>query len=175
MLGDAFKTSAVRRHKSGELDNLLIVTAPHERMVLVCLILSVFAIGAWAVFGGVDRVISFDCVVHRPAPDQPWRATARVAPTIAQFIDSGMAARVEVIASGGATLELQGEVAPPDGVPLSEDFAARLLWPVDNARRIDIAVASIDSALPVPEGSRCRVSISLGRQSIASILGFKLS
>ena len=175
MLIDAFETASARRHKGREVENLLIVTAPRERMVLGCLVLFLLGVVAWAAFGGVDRVVSFDGIIHRPVPEQPWRTTLRIAPTIAQLIDSGMGARIEVMPPGGAALELRGEVVPPAGTPLREEFAARLPWPVDNARRIDIAIVGTDAALPVPEGSPCRVSISLGRQSIASLLSFRPS
>lgn len=176
MFGSVFETVAARRHKGREVDNLLIVTAPHERMVLGCLALFMLAVAVWVVFGGVDRIVSFDCVIHRPVPDQPWRATLRAAPTVAQVIDSGMAARIEVPASGGGTPpELRGEVVPPTRAPLREELAVRLPWPVDNARRIDIDIADTGAALLMTEGSRCRVRISLGRQSIADLLGFRPS
>ena len=173
MLSDEFKPAAARRHKGREVDNLLIITAPRERMVLVCLALSVLAAVVWVAFGSVDRIVSFDCVIHRSAPDRPWRATLMAAPTVAQFIDSGMAARVEVVASGRAAPALQGKVVQPAEVCLREELAARLPWPGDGARRIDIDIAG--AAFPAQEGSRCRVSIPLGRQSIADLLGFRPS
>lgn len=175
MLSNVFDTVAARRHKGREVDNLLIVTAPHERMVLGCLMLFVLAAAVWAALGSVDRVVSFDCTPHRPASDQPWRATLWVAPTIAQSIDPGMAAQFEMAASDGATLKLQGKVVPTAKAALSQGFAARLAWPVGDARRIDIDITGTgaDAALPVTASGRCRVSISLGRQSIADLLGFK--
>lgn len=175
MVGDVFETVAARRHKGREVGSLLIVTTPRERMLLGCLVLFMLAIAVWTVFGGVDRVVSFDCVIHRPVPDRPLGATLQIAPTVAQGIKSGMAARIEIVSTGGATQELRGEVVPPAETPLREGLAARLPWPVDNAQRIDIAILGADAAISVTKGSRCRASISLGRHSIADLLGFKPS
>lgn len=173
MLGGEFETAAVHRHKSREVDDLLVVTTPRETSVLGCLLLLVLAAVVWAAVGGVDRVVSFDGVIHRSAPDRSWRATLLVAPAVAQSIDSGMAARIEVVAPDGTTRVLQGEVILPAAAPLRQDHAARLPWPVGGARRIDIAVRDADAAaLEMSHGSPSRVSISLGRQSIAGLLAF---
>jgi len=172
MLDSPFESAAVRRHKDREVDKLLMVSAPRERIVLTCLILFVLAVAALVAVGSVDRTISLDGVVYRAAPDRPRQIALRVAPTLAQSSRPGIAAPIEVAAPGGATLQFEGKTAVPVATALSEELAAHLPWPADGARRIDVAVADTGNALPVPEGSTCRVRISLGRQSIASILAF---
>ncbi|MDE0451668.1 MAG: hypothetical protein OXI90_07865 [Gammaproteobacteria bacterium] len=172
MLDSPFESAAVRRHKDREVDKLLIVSAPRERVVLVCLVLFVLAVAALVAVGSVERTISLDGVVYRAAPDQPGRVALRVAPTLGQSIRPGIAATIEVAAPAGATLQFEGKTAAPMATALPEEIAAHLPWPADGARRIDVAIADTGDVLAIPEGSMCRVQISLGRQSIASVLAF---
>ena len=172
MLDSQFESAAVRRHKSREVDKLLIVSAPRERVVLGCLVLFVLAVAALVVVGSVDRTISLDGIVYRTAPDGPGRVALRVAPTLGQSIRPGIAATIEVAAPGGAALQFEGTTAVPVAMALPEELAAHLPWPAGGARRIDVVIADTDDALAVPEGSVCRVQISLGRQSVARILSF---
>ena len=172
MLDSPFESAAVRRHKDREVDKLLIVSAPRERVVLVCLVLFVLAVAALVAVGSVERSISLDGVVYRAAADRPGLVALRVAPTLGQSIRPGIAATIEVAAPGGATLQFEGKTAAPVATALPEETAARLPWPADGAQRIDVAIAATDDAPAVPEGSVCRVQISLGRQSIASVLAF---
>ena len=172
MLDSPFESAAVRRHKDREVDKLLIVSAPRERVVLASLVLFVLAVAALVAAGSVDRTISLDGVVYRASPDQPGRVALRVAPTLGQSIRPGIAVTIEVAAPSGATLQLEGETAVPVATALPEELAAQLPWPADGARRIDVAIADTGDAIAVPEGSLCRVQISLGHPSIASILAF---
>ena len=171
MLDSPFESAAVRRHKDREVDKLLIVSAPRERLVLACLVLFVLAVAALVAVGSVDRTISLDGVVYRAVPDRPGRVALRVAPTLGQSIRPGIAATIEVAAPGGATLQFEGKTVLPVATALPEELAAHLPWPADGARRIDVAIADTD-ALAIPEGSVCQAQISLGRQSIASLLAF---
>lgn len=73
MLDSPFESAAVRRHKDREVDKLLIVSAPRERVVLVCLVLFVLAIAALVAVGSVERSISLDGVsTVRRRMDPGW-------------------------------------------------------------------------------------------------------
>ena len=169
MFDDRLKSNSMRRHKDRDLDKLLIVVAPRESMALGCLVVFMLAFAAWVAFGSVDRVVSLDGVVHRTDTEGSWQATLEVAPALAQAVRPGMAAQVEVVGPDGTLLTLQGEVAPPDATPPPEGVAAQLPRSGDGARRIDVALAP-GAALSALEGSPCRISISLGRQSIVGLL-----
>lgn len=175
MLDDLFESGAVLKHKGRELDKLLIVTAPGERIVLGCLALLLLGVAVVLAGGSVDRVVSLDGVVYHPEPDRSGRVALWVAPTLARSIDPGMAARIEVPSPNGATMHFQGETVAPSVVSLREQLGASLPWPIDGAR-IDVAIVGADAAVsPVPEGSLCRVRVSLGRQSLAGLLAFESS
>ena len=171
MLDNPWDSAAVQRHKKREVEKLLIVSAPRERVVLAYLALFVLAVTSLVAAGSFDRTISLDGIFYRAAPDRVLRVALRVAPTLGQSIRPGIVARIEIVAPGGTTLQFEGETAVPVATALPEELAARLPWPSDGARRIDVAIAATD-APAVPEGTMCRVNISLGRQSIASILAF---
>ena len=48
------------------IDGLLRVTAPHEWAILLGLVLAMAAVGAWGVFGSVERGLRVDCVLIVP-------------------------------------------------------------------------------------------------------------
>ena len=163
-----------RRNKDQEMDKLLVVMPPRERMAFGILLLFVFAAGVWALFGSVIRTVSFDCILHRTVPDRSWQATVLAPPAVARDIVNGMAARIEII-SGTDMLELSGEVVPSPAeyspLPREEGLAAELIRSAAvNWRRIDIAGRQ---AIPVltPE-STCWASIALGRQRIIDLIRF---
>ena len=174
MLNRLLESAAVRTRKKAEVENLLIVTAPRERLLLGVLALFVIFAGAWAVGGSVDRVVYFNGVVYRAEPEQPLRVALRVPPSLAPFVSAGMAARVEVALPDGTARELRGEVLALPTEPLPERIAERLPRPVDDARRIDIGLRIADESIPLDLEDRIsRASISLGRQSILDLLAFR--
>lgn len=174
MLNRLLESAAVRTHKRAEVENLLIVTAPRERFLLSVLGLFVVFAGAWAVVGGVDRVVEFDGVVYRAAPEQPLRVALHVPPTLAGLVSPGMTARVVIATPGAAALELRGDVLALPVEPLPARLAERLSRPVANARRIDVGLRVADETIPPDlEGSISQVSLSLGRQSIIDLLAFR--
>ncbi len=174
MFDQLSKTEAARRHKTREIDKLLIVAAPSERVILACLLVFMLAIVIWLVAGSVERTVSFDGVLYRPAPDYEWQVSLLATPVLARAIESGTQASVEFTSADSQPRKLQGEVAPPADVPLNDSLAIQLPWPGTGARRIDIAIAPPEAEIKAAaEGSPCIVSISLGRHTIASLLAFR--
>ena len=107
----------------------------------------------------------------RNAEDQPLQAVLLVASSMAQRVQPGMRASVEIMMPDGATRRLDGEVASVTAGLLPNWLAA--LWaPVtDSAHRVDVALPRA-SDLSVPDGTPCRVQLVLGRQPLIAILGF---
>lgn len=69
MSGNPFlQESASSRNKFQQLDHLLRVTAPHERMVLAGIGLVMLALVAWALFGSIVRSVTIDGVLIEPGP-----------------------------------------------------------------------------------------------------------
>lgn len=157
----------------GETENLLIVSAPRERLLLGILALFVISVGAWLIVGGVERTVEFDGLVYRVEPEEPMRVALRAPPELAELVSAGMAARVDVAMPGETTLELRGEVLALPVEPPPR-LAERLPRAADGARHIDVGLQIAGETIPPElEGAISRVSILLGRQSIAELLSFR--
>ena len=58
--------AAEAKNEREQLDRLLTVTAPHERLTLGCIGLVVFAFAGWFLFGSVERSVTLDGVLIEP-------------------------------------------------------------------------------------------------------------
>ena len=58
--------AAASRNKRQQLDHLLRMAAPHERVILVGIGVVLLALVAWALFGSIDRSITSDGVLIEP-------------------------------------------------------------------------------------------------------------
>ena len=104
----------------------------------------------------------------RDAEDRPLQAVLRVAPRMAQRIQPGMQASVEVVMPDGATRRLDGEVASVIPGPLPNWLAALRPAVADSAHQVDVVLHQA-SDLSVPDGTLCRIRIVLGRYSPAAL------
>ena len=55
-----------RRGQTEPLDGLLRVTAPHEWMIVVALVLALLGLVFWGLFGSIERSLSSECLLARP-------------------------------------------------------------------------------------------------------------
>ena len=100
----------------------------------------------------------------RDAEDQPLQAVLRVAPRMAQRIQPGMQASVEVVMPDSATHRLQVEVSSVTAGPLPNWLAALQPAVADSVHQVDVVLHQA-SDLSVPGGTLCRIRIVLGRYS----------
>lgn len=67
MFGNPFLDQAANsRNKYQQLDHLLRVTAPHERMILAGIGVVMLALASWALFGSIVRTVTVDGVLFEP-------------------------------------------------------------------------------------------------------------
>lgn len=67
MFGNPFlQESGSSRNKYQQLDHLLRVTAPHERMILAGIGLVMLALVVWALFGSIVRSVTVDGILFEP-------------------------------------------------------------------------------------------------------------
>ena len=190
MFNNPFREQAIAASANRQqLDRLLRVTAPHERIALVAVGLILVGVGAWALFGTIDREVTLNCVLFVPeARDEASRgapmqaedagdhhpgASLLAAPRVARLLHPGMPASVEVQLLDGTTRRLEGSVStvaagwPPAGNPESPGTAAA----VDSMQRIDIELPP-SPGLDLPNGTPCRARMDHGPDSLAELLGF---
>ena len=66
MFGNPFLQESGNRNKYQQLDHLLRVTAPHERVILAGIGLAMLALVAWALFGSIVRSVTVDGILFEP-------------------------------------------------------------------------------------------------------------
>ncbi len=167
MLDNPFRERAIAaRANRQQLDRLLRVTAPRERIALVAVGLILVGVGAWVLFGTIDREVALDCVLLVPesddqvasraddAGDRHLRATLLTAPHVTRSLSRGMQASVEVQLPDGTTLRLEGSVSA-----------------ADSRRQINVDLPPVPD-LDLPNGAPCRARIDRGPYSLTSLLGF---
>lgn len=66
MFGNPFLQESGNRNKYQQLDHLLRVTAPHERVILAGIGLVMLALVAWALFGSIVRSVTVDGILLEP-------------------------------------------------------------------------------------------------------------
>ena len=82
----------ISQGKTERLDVLLQVTAPHEWAILAGLALVLLGVGAWSVFGSIERRLTTECVLVRPGVRHA--VLAELSGTVADvLVDTGDAVR----------------------------------------------------------------------------------
>ncbi len=67
MFNNPFREEAAdARNKRQELDHLLRVTAPHERVIVACIGVVLLAVAGWMLFGSVERSLTLDGLLVAP-------------------------------------------------------------------------------------------------------------
>ncbi|MCY3862008.1 MAG: hypothetical protein OXG30_06085 [bacterium] len=192
MFNNPFREQAIAASANRQqLDRLLRVSAPHERIALGAVGLILVGISAWVVFGDMARAVTGDCVLLVPGPhdeavtsapgypttgdaqDRRLQATLFAAPRVAGFLQPGMSASVEVQLSDGAIHQMEGSVSAiaAGWSPVGDLVPSAATAAADPMRRIEINLPPA-SELDLAHGTPCRARIVHGRYSIATLLGF---
>lgn len=164
MFNNPFRERAIAASANRQqLDRLLRVTAPRERIALIAVGLILAGVGAWLLFGAIDREVALDCVLFVPGPpddasadaedagDRRPRAALLTTPRVARSLHPGMKASVEVQLPDGTTRRLEGTVSA-----------------ASSTRRVDVDLAAAPG-LGLPSGAPCRVRIDRGRHSLLGL------
>jgi len=104
--------AADNKNKRQELDHLLRVTAPHERIILFCIGLVLLALVTWTLFGSITRSVTIEGVLIKPG------ARHEIVTTEPGYL-------VEFLAAPGDRVET-GETVARQSVPELEREAAAL-------------------------------------------------
>lgn len=174
MFNNPFREQAAgNRNNRQQLDHLLRVTAPNERIILAGIGLVLLATAAWALFGSIERSVTLDGLVlsearYEAAGDGGKHVIALVRLKDAEPIRPGMPAAVELQMPDGGKRRVNGEVARiapgtlPEWLvtqtPLAELGLSRLEVTLDRAAGLDLN-----------DGAPCRIRVVLGRQTPAAL------
>ena len=107
----------------------------------------------------------------RAADGESLNAFVRVTPRVAQRIEPGMQATVEIELPGDVTEVHGGEIASVTGDP-SPDWLDTLVPAAGDSTHLVEIVLDPSSALAMPDGTRCRVRIVFGKYSPIALFNF---
>ena len=166
---------AQAKEEREQLDRLLTISTPRERLLVAVSALILLALAAWLFFGNVTRSVTLDGVLVESAGNpagagRTVQAMVWLEGDVARQIETGMAASVEFAPATGEEMRLYGEIASLDaisvsGVPRMPDFdASTAIHNVEISLDADFGMAGLDSA-------ECRITIELGDFTPVSLLG----
>ncbi len=177
---DSFhNTVAEAKEEREQLDRLLTVSTPRERLLVASIALSVVVLTAWLFLGSVASSLTVDALLVEPGEDvsegnRSVQALIWVEGDLAAHFKAGMPAAIELPTEDGEVERLEGKVAAVSAVPLSEGLAAFESAAPVSVQRVDVALdASLDFASLA--GRECRIVIEFGRQSPVALFRMRRS
>lgn len=166
---------AQAKEERERLDRLLTISTPRERMLVAvsALLLLVFAV--WLVFGDITRSVTLDGVLVEPrgnsaGTDGTVQAMVWIERDIAQLIEAGMAASVELAPAAGEELRLDGEIASLAPLTISGRPELRDIQSPAAMHSVEVSLGE-DFGLAGPDYAECRIVIELGSYSPVSLMG----
>ena len=177
--GSFHNTVAESKAEREQLDRLLTVSTPRERLLVGAIALLLVVLTAWFLLGDVGRSLAVDGVLLEPGRNLPAgrrsvQALVRLDPGVAPHIKAGMTATVELHLADGEAETLDGELSTISAVPLSAGLAALESVAPLSVYRVDIALDE-SLALAPRAGGECRIVIELERQSPVQLLRLRRS
>ena len=177
---DSFhNTVAEGKEEREQLDRLLTISTPRERLLVAATALLLCALAGWLFLGNVPRnaVVDGALVTLGDNPTEGNRsvqALVWVESGLAPHIKAGMPAAIELGTAGGKADTLDGKIKAISALALSEGLAALESAAPVSVYRLDI---TLDKSLAFAflAGRKCRIVIELGRQSPAALLGMRRS
>ena len=170
---------AEAKEERDQLDRLLTVSTPRERLLVSGIALLLVVLTVWLFFGSVARSLTVDGVLvefgeDSSQPSGSVQALIWVASDVAMDIGSGMPAVIELAMADGEPGTLDGEVVTITAVPLSGDLAEFESTVRMFVHRVEIVLDDVLDPAAV-SGSECRIVIQLGSQPPIALFGMRQS
>ena len=172
---DSFhNTVAEAKEEREQLDRLLTISTPRERILVVAIALLLVILAAWLFFGSIARTVSMGGVLVQPGENlhegsHSVQALVWVGRDVAPQIKAGMPAAIELNAAEGGASKFEGKIATISASPFSDGLAAAESAAPVSMRRIVIVLNK--NIVPASLASlKCRIVIELGMQSPADYL-----
>ena len=172
-------TVAEAKEEREQLDRLLTISTPRERLLVAGVALVLLVLAAWLAFGSVARSVAVDGLLVEPganpsAGNRPVQALVWLESDVAPRIEAGMPAEIELTTTDGEADTLGGRVVTIAAVRLFEELAG-----VESAAPMTVhhVAIALDEGIDFGSlaGRECRIVIELGRQSPAALFGMTRS
>lgn len=167
---DSFhNTVAEAKEEREQLDQLLTVSTPRERLLVGIVALIVALLAAWLFLGHVSHSQAVDAVVAEPADGNRLQLFVWAGHDGKTPARPDLPATVELLAADGNAHVLKGRIVSVSAVHAVQDLAV----PV-SMYLVDVAIDR-DLDTTIPAGIKCRIVIELPSQSPFSLLGMRPS
>ena len=165
---------AEAKEEREQLDRLLTISTPRERLLVAAIAVFLLLLCAWLLFGNIARSIAFNATLVEqgetlPESSRQLQALAWIQGGTALSIEAGMPVTVELDAKDAEAATLGGTVKAISAIRFPEGMS--VIPPVASVslHRVDIALE--EGLEPGSLASReCRLVILLGRQSPIELL-----
>lgn len=165
---------AAAKAEREQLDRLLTVSTPRERLLVAAIgILSVL-LAAWLFLGDVARNVTVDAVLVEPG-QHPHTATpsihalAWIEKDVESQVKVGLPAVVRLAGADGELETFGGEIGEISTAPVSGRLAEFELMAPISVRQVEVVLGK-DLDVEVHAGTKCEIVIELGRHSPISLL-----
>ena len=169
------KTVSDAKAEREQLDRLLTISTPRERLLVAVIALLLVSLVAWLFFGDVARSLEVEGLLLAPGESMPEsegaaQALVWVDSDVAPHIKAGMPASIELMLTDGRAHTLEGEIAEISAVPVSESLTAFTSPAPMSVQRIEIELGQSPDLASLA-GRECWIAIELGGQSPAAFIG----
>ncbi|WP_419949642.1 hypothetical protein [Candidatus Palauibacter sp.] len=167
-------TVAEAKQEREQLDRLLTISTPRERLLVAAIALWLLIFVTWLFFGNVARSLAVDGVLVDPGTNlseagRSLQALVWIENDVVPQIRAGMPAVMELGSTDGEAGTMSVEVAAISAVRLSEVPAAFESAVPVSVHRLDITLGeSLDLASLA--GRECRIVIEIGTQAPVAFL-----
>ncbi len=168
---------AEAKEEREQLDRLLTISTPRERLLLALIALLLFVLAAWLFFGSLTRSLTVNGLLVQHGETMPEgkrsvQTLVWIHRGAAGHIRAGMPAAIELGLADGESQTIGGEVATISPVPLSEELVALDFTPRMSPYRLDVALFE-DFNFASLADMECRIVIEVGTQSPFALLRMK--
>ncbi|MYA89796.1 MAG: hypothetical protein F4X97_15325 [Boseongicola sp. SB0662_bin_57] len=165
---------AAAKEEREQLDRLLTVSTPRERMLVAAIgVLSVL-LAAWLFLGDVARNATVDAVLVESGQDlhtatRSIHALAWIDKDVESLVRAGLPAVVRLTGPDGELETFGGEIAEISAEPVSGRLADFALMAPIAVHHVEVALGN-NLEVEVRAGTKCEIVIELGRHSPISLL-----
>ena len=172
---DSFhNTVAEAKEEREQLDRLLTVSTPRERLLVTVIALLLVTLITWLLFGSVTRSFAIDGVLDEPGENlseaaRSVQALVWIENDVLPEITAGMPAVIELRMADGEAETIVGEIAAIAAVRLPELPAAFESATPVSVHRVRIALDERRDLSSIA-GRECRIIIEIGTRSPIALL-----
>ena len=172
---DSFhNTVAEAKEEREQLDRLLTVSTPRERLLVTVIALLLVTSVTWLFLGRIDGSLAIDGVLDEPGENlseaaRSVKALVWVENDVLPEITAGMPAVIELGTADGEAETIGGEIAAIAAVPVPELPAAFESAAPVSVHRVHIALDESRDLSSIA-GRECRIVIEIGTRSPIALL-----